>query len=67
MLTLESKVNFFFLLHHFLVVRVVLTFLYPLSSVQVSLDCATLGCQINRCKASAAAIKKTNDEENFQI
>ena len=68
MLTLESKVTFlFFLLHHFLVDCVVLSFLsYLMSSVQVLLNCATLGCQINGWKASAAAIRNTNDEENFQ-
>ena len=40
-------------------------FSYPLSFVQVSLNCITPGRQINRWKASAAAIRKTNDEESF--
>ena len=48
MFTLESKVNFLFvLLHHFLVAGVVLTSHYPLFSVQVILDSATLGRQLN--------------------
>ena len=42
-------------------------FSYPLSSVQVSLDFSTLGCQINQWKASAAAIRNTNGKENFQM
>ena len=68
MLTLESKVNFlFFLLLHFLVVCVALTFSYPLSFAQVSLDCATLGCQINWWRASAAAIRNMNGEKNYQV
>ena len=41
-------------------------FSYPLSSAQVSLDCATLDHQINRWKASAAAIRNTNHQENFK-
>ena len=40
-------------------------FPYPLSFAQVSLDCTTLGRQLNRWKASAAAIRNTIDEENF--
>ena len=42
-------------------------FSYPLSSAQVSLDCGTLALQINQLKASAAAIRNTNDKENFQM
>ena len=42
-------------------------FSYPLSSAQFSLDCATLDGQINRWKASVAAIRNTNGEENFQM
>ena len=38
-----------------------------LSSAQASLDFTRLGRQINRWKASAAAIRNTNDEENFQM
>ena len=41
-------------------------FSYPLSSVQVSLDCTALGHQINQWKASDVAIRNT-DEENFQM
>ena len=42
-------------------------FSYPMSSAQVSLDCATLDHQINQWKASVAEIGNTNDKENFQI
>ena len=50
MLTLESEVNFlFFLLSHFLVVRVVS---YPLPSAQVSLDRAILVRQLGVNSAS---------------
>ena len=42
-------------------------FSYPLSFAQVSLDCASIGCQINRWKGSAAAIRNRNDLENFQM
>ena len=46
MLSLESKLNFFFfLLHHFFSYSCYFDFSYPLSSVQVSLGCAKLGCQ----------------------
>ena len=40
---------------------------YPLSSTQVSLDCATLDRQITQWKTSAAAIRNTNDLENVQM
>ena len=56
MITLENKVNFlFFLLHHFLILRIVLTFLTR--------------CPLRRfhLMASATAIRKTNDQENFQM
>ena len=42
-------------------------FSYLLSSVQVSLDCATLDRQINQWNPSTAGIRNTNDEENFQM
>ena len=42
-------------------------FSYPMSSAQFSLDCATLDCKINQWKASIAAIRNTNDQENFQM
>ena len=61
MFTLESKVNFsFFLLHHF---QLFVLF----SSEQVSLDYTTVGSQINQWKASTAAVRNTNDEENLQM
>ena len=48
--SLESKVNFlFFLLHPFLIVHIVLFILFTLSSVQVSLDCATLMFSMFKC------------------
>ena len=40
-------------------------FSHALPSAQVLLDCATLGRQINRRNASAAAVRNTNDEDNF--
>ena len=64
MITLESEVNFlFFLLPHFLSFE----FSYPLSSAKVSLGCATLGRQINQWKISTAAVRNSNDKENFQM
>ena len=66
-LTLESKLNFFFfLLHHCFCCSCCFEFSYALPFVQVSVDCATLGSQTNRWTASAAAIRNTNDEEIFK-
>ena len=42
-------------------------FFYTLSSAQASLDCATLGRQINWWTATPAVIRNANDEINFQI
>ena len=68
MLILESKVNFlFFLLYLFFSCSCCFAFSYPLPSAQVSLDCTTISRQINRWEASTAAIRNTNDEENFQM
>ena len=67
MLTLQSKINFlFFLLLHFLIGRIVLSFLTHCPP-QVSLDCTSLDRQINRWKASTAAIRNANDLQNFQM
>ena len=67
MITLQNKVNFLlFLLHHFKC-SYCFDFSYPLSSAQVSLDRATLYRQINRWKASTAAFRNTNDQENVQM
>ena len=52
--TLESKVNFLFLSSaQFFSCSRYFDFSYLLSSAQVSLDCATLGHQINRWKDSS--------------
>ena len=67
MLNLQSKINFlFFLLLHFLIGRIVLSFLTHCPP-QVSLDCTSLDRQINRWKASTAAIRNANDLQNFQM
>ena len=50
MRTLESEVNFLFFLLFIFNCSCCFDFSYPLSSAQVSLDCATLGRQINQWK-----------------
>ena len=68
MLMLEIKeTSYFFSVSFFDCLCCCFFFFYPMSSAKVSLDCITLGCQINQWKASAAAIRNTNDEGNFQM
>ena len=67
MITLQNKVNFLLFLLHDFKCSYYFDFSYPLSSAQVSLDRATLYRQINRWKASTAAFRNTNDQENVQM
>ena len=66
MLILDSKVNNFSSASLFSC-SCCFDFSYPLSPAQVSVDSAILGRQIKRWNASAAAIRNTNDKENFQV
>ena len=67
MITLQNKVNFLLFLLHDFKCSYCFDFSYPLSSAQVSLDRAALYRQINRWKASTAAFRNTNDQENVQM
>ena len=66
--TLESKVNFLFiLLHHFLVVCVALTFLSQCPLCRFHQTALHQVIKKNQWKASATAIRNTNDKEHFEI
>ena len=67
MLNLESKVNLFFLLHHFLIAHAVLTFLNHCPLYRFHQTVLHWAAQIKWRRASAAAIRNTNDKGNFQM